>query len=281
MNFNIALLKKILPLGLGVFAVCGCIFLLIYYGSAFFFAIPLWFKDIYKKIKNKLNGEESVFDMYGVYLFNGLGGNGKTISMVRKAEQLKEQFPKLMVIANFHTDVADRMFDKWEDILYTENIDKNGVNQGVLILFDEMHLTLNSQSWQSAPDELLEYISLQRHLHKCIFGSAQEWTRVSKIVREQVNFIVDCKSLFGGRYIQNKIYTKENFLINGEQKNSGMRKRPVEEKYSFVGTDELRSKYDTHEIVKGLKIGAVDSQTKMANRLLQALADAAEAERTL
>ena len=275
--FDFSLFKGVMPVILIGGSAFGLIFLFITYGIAFFKAIPLFFSDISKKISAKIEGQETPFSLYGVYLYNGLGGNGKTISMVRRARELKAQYPKLLVIANFHTDVADRIFDKWEDILYTENIDKNGVNQGVLILFDEMHLTLNSQGWQNAPDELLEYISLQRHLHKCIFGSAQEWTRVSKIIREQVNYIVDCKSLFGGRYIQNKVYTKENYLINGEQKNSGMRKRPVEEKVSFVGTDELRSLYDTHEIVKGLKIGAVDSQTKMANRLLNALRESADA----
>lgn len=252
-------------------AVVGSIVLLILYGTSFFKALPLFIADCFKKIHKRLKGGNVPFNMYGVYLYNGLGGNGKTISMVRKARELKESYPKLLIMANFHTEVADRMFESWEDILNTENIDENGVNQGVLILFDEMHLTLNSQSWQDAPDELLEYISLQRHLHKCIFGSAQEWKRVTKIVREQVNFIVDCKSIMFGRLIVNKTYTKENFMINGEQKSAGMRKRPRESKECFVGTDELRSLYDTDEIVKGLKIGKTDKQSKLTKRLIAAM----------
>lgn len=264
---------NLISVSIKIFIVAFPVFLLIKYGLAFYKSLPFVVKDFFILLKNKKKGEEKPFDLYGVYLYNGLGGNGKTLSMVRRARQLKKQFPKLKIIANFHTKVADDYFDKWEDILNAENIDENGINQGVLILFDEIHLTLNSQGWKDAPDELLEYISLQRHLHKCIFGSAQEWSRVSKIIREQVNWIVDCKCLFHGRYCQNKVYTRENFLINGDQKSSGVRKRPIEYKVSFVGTDELRSLYDTDEIVKGLKLGKQDASTKAANRLLRLLTE--------
>ena len=265
--------SKILPfLALLCGAVC-IIFLYVCFGLSVFKAIPLFVKDCFERITAVFKGRDKPFDMYGVYLYNGLGGSGKTISMIRKAKEIKERFPKVLTMGNFHSDVVEKYFDSWEDILNAENIDENGVNQGVLILFDEMHLTLNSQSWQNAPDELLEYISLQRHLHKCIFGSAQEWTRLTKIIREQVNYIVDCRSYLKGRLIQNKCYTKENYLINGQQKSAGTRKRPIEWKESFVGTDKLRSCYDTDEIVKGLKIGAVDKTDKITNRLIAALQD--------
>lgn len=264
-------LKVILIPLVTVGTVVGIVLLLLLYGTAGIRAVPLFIVDSFKILKKRLKGEDVPFNMYGVYLYNGLGGNGKTISMIRKARELKEQFPKLLILANFHTDVADRYFDCWEDIINTENIDDRGVNQGVLFLFDEMHLTLNSQGWQNAPDELLEYISLQRHLHKCIFGSAQEWKRVTKIVREQVNFVVDCKAHLRGRLIINKCYTKENFSINGEQREAGQRKRPREWKECFVGTDELRSLYDTDEIVKGLKLEKADAQEKMTKRIIEAM----------
>ena len=139
------------------------VFSFAYFGTPLLKALPLFFKDTFKKIIGAFKREPKPFDMYGVYLYNGLGGNGKTISMVNKAVEIKRKFPKVLIMGNFHANIIDKYFDKWEDILNTENIDENGVNQGVLILFDEMHLTLNSQGWRNAPDELLEYISLQRH----------------------------------------------------------------------------------------------------------------------
>ena len=237
---NINWKAMLIPLALGSIVV-GVIVLLMLFGTPVLHAFPLSVKDTFKTIRKRLKGEEVPFNMYGLYLYNGLGGRGKTISMVKRAQEVKSRFPKVLICANFHTEVADRFFDCWEDILNVENIDENGVNQGVLFLFDEMHLTLNSQSWKDAPDELLEYISLQRHLHKCIWGSAQEWKRCTKIIREEVNYIIDCKAYFNSRLIVNKCYTKENYLINGEQGSAGTRKRPKEWKETFCATDELRS----------------------------------------
>ncbi len=178
--------------------------------------VPLSVKDTFKTIRKRLKGEEVPFNMYGLYLYNGLGGRGKTISMVKRAQEVKSRFPKVLICANFHTEVADRFFDCWEDILNVENIDENGVNQGVLFLFDEMHLTLNSQSWKDAPDELLEYISLQRHLHKCIWGGGSGVEKgVQKIIREQVNYIIDCKAYFNSRLIG---YTKKKTILLTESR---------------------------------------------------------------
>ena len=102
-------------------------------------------------------------------------------------------------------------------------------------------------------------------------GSGVE--RCTKIIREQVNYIIDCKAYFNSRLIVNKCYTKENYLINGEQGSAGTRKRPKEWKETFCATDELRSLYDTEEIVKGLKIGRTTEQEKIASRILKAMQD--------
>ena len=83
------------------------IYLFFKYGLAFYKALPLVFKDLVKLFKNFKKGEPKPFDLYGIYLYNGLGGNGKTLSMVRRARQLKKKYPKLKIIANFHTKVAD------------------------------------------------------------------------------------------------------------------------------------------------------------------------------
>ena len=95
-----------------------------------------------------------------------------------------------------------------------------------LFLFDEIHLTFDSQGWRNAPDNLLEYISLQRHLHKCIFGASQVWTRVNKVIKEQTDYVIECKSYFNARLIVNKCYTNENYQINGTQKDSGVVSKP-------------------------------------------------------
>lgn len=246
-------------------------FIGIFWGREFYRAFPLYVLDSFKKAKKSKSDESVPFDLYGVHIFCGRVGCGKTISMVRRAEQLKRQYPKLRILANFTTEVADGYINDWRDIIEVENIDENGVNQGVLFLFDEIHLTFNSQNWRDAPDNLLEYISLQRHLHKCIFGASQVWSRVNKIIKEQTDYVIECRSYFGARLIKNICYTNENYQINGTQKEAGQRKRPKVYKKCFTATDELRSLYDTDEIIKGLSVYSTSENEKLDKRLKELL----------
>lgn len=232
-------------------AIAALIAILYIYGTSIFPAVGSMLRDAFRETFRR--GEPPVFDRYGVYLFCGRVGCGKTISMVHEAARLKKRFPKLKIYANFHCKIADYMIETWEDVYNSENVDDNGVNQGILFLFDEIHLTFDSQSWKNAPANMLEYISLQRHLHKCIFGSSQVWSRVNKIIREQTDFVVECSSHCGKRLIKNVLFTQEVYQINGDLKDEGVRKRKNHNRYCFFASDELRSLYDTDEIV-----GAID-----------------------
>lgn len=246
-------------------SVIGLLFFVYLFSFNAFPALVSMVADTFKEILH-IN-QPRVFDRYGVYLFCGRVGCGKTISMVNEARRLKRRFPKVKIYANFHCKLADGMISDWKDLLNIENIDENGVNQGVLFLFDEIHLTFDSQSWKSAPANLLEYISLQRHFHKCIFGSSQVWSRVNKILREQTDFVVECSNYFGKRLIKNVLFTQENYQINGDLKDAGMRKRKNYNKYFFYASNELRSLYDTDEIVGSLfesgKLGITKTEKKL------------------
>ena len=92
-----------------------------------FFHVSRFFsgcKDGIKKIITRKRGEIPVFNMYGVHIFAGRVGCGKTISMVRRAKHIKRLFPKVKIYANFTTDIADGYISSWEDIINLENIDE-------------------------------------------------------------------------------------------------------------------------------------------------------------
>ncbi len=221
------------------------------FGRQFYLSFYRWLCDLLSKVFSK--DSDPVFDLYGLYLFVGRVGTGKTISMVRKAQLVKQKFPRVKIYANFHTTVADGLINSWEDLLYITNIDKKtGINHGVLFLFDEIHLTFDSQSWKNAPANLLEYISLQRHFHKCIFGSSQVWSRVNKVLREQSDFVIECKTYFGNRLVRNTCFDQEEYNVNGDLKGSGLRVRHNIYNICFYASDRLRALYDTDEIVGSL-----------------------------
>lgn len=230
------------------------IMLNIYFGGCFIKGYLLFLKDTVKQFYHrKIKKEIKPFDYYDVYLFCGRVGCGKTISMIEKANRIKQRYPKVKIYSNFDCDISDGKIEYWEQLRDLTNRDEMGNEQGILFLFDEIHLTFASEAWQAAPADLLSYISLQRKNKKCIFASSQVWTRVNKVIREQADYVIECKSFFKSRIVRNKYYLQEDYAVNGEQKDSGMRKRDVRLKYCFVATDKLRSLYDTNEIVRGLK----------------------------
>lgn len=241
----------------------------------FFMSIPLFIKDI-------VRSDKGVFRGYGFWCFCGLGGSGKTLSIVEYLMRIKKRFPHVLILSNFDCDFADGKITSWKDLLNTTNIntyeisrkeydnrvrwgqshvymalDDNNyihyyktVNDGVIFAFDEIQLTFESTNWHDAPDNLLDYISQQRKLHKQIVSSSQVFTRINKKLREQTNFVIECKSIFRGRLVINSYYYTFEYIANDEKMDKGSRKRKVKKRYVFIGYDSIRNKYNTEQLMK-------------------------------
>lgn len=250
--FSSASVPPLMPWSWWIFLAANAV-LVFFFDTDCYSAIFRFLCDLVSQIVDRRS--DPVFDMYGVYLYCGRVGCGKTISMVRRAQRIKKKYPNVKIYANFHTDVADGFITHWRDIYDIQNFDKNGVNQGVLFLFDEIHLTFSSRAWKDAPANLLEYISLQRHHHKCIMGASQVYTRVDKVIREQADWIIECRTYFGKRLVRNTTYTQEEYQVNGELRNSGIRKRHHVSNFCYYASDALRALYNTDEIVTNIDIG--------------------------
>lgn len=247
-------------------------------------ALPLFFIDLYRL-------DKTVFRGYGFWGFVGLGGSGKTISIVDYLIMMREKYPKVKILTNFECSVSDGKINSWRDLLEVENKEiveitekeyykykkwnrKNiwievtddelfffeEKNNGVIFGFDEIHLTFESTRWEDAPDNLLDYISQQRKLHKQIVASSQVFTRINKKLREQTNFVIECRSFLLGRLVVNKYYHTAEYIANDEKFDKGSRKRKTVKRDVFIAYDHIRDKYDTEEIMKDLNIGKSDSR---------------------
>ncbi len=243
-------------------------------------AIPLFIKDLIRL-------ERKIFRGYGFWMYCGLGGSGKTISMVEYLTRMKKKYPKVKILTNFDFKFSDGKIENWEDLIKTENIEtvelseeeynkhlklnrkglfiqKNSegnikyyrkINHGVIFGFDEIHLTFESTKWANAPDNLLDYISQQRKLHKQIVGSSQVFTRINKKLREQTNFVIECKSIFFGRLVMQKFFNTAEYICNDEKMDSGNKRRKPIKRHCFVATDYIRELYNTEQIMKELSVG--------------------------
>lgn len=219
------------------------------------------------------------FRGYGFWLYCGLGGSGKTLSMVEYMIRMKRRYPKIKIYTNFNFKLADGKIESWQDILNLENYDlkeiskaeydemsdynrleRSGkyyekVHNGIIFGFDEIHLTFASQNWEDCPDNMLDYISQQRKLRKQIVASSQVFTRVDKKLREQTNFVIECSSLFMGRWIFNKFFHTTDYLANDEKGDAGARRRKRARRRNFVAYDAIRETYDTYQVMKEVSVG--------------------------
>lgn len=250
--------------------------------------IPLFIKDL-------IGRDREVFNGYGFWCYCGLGGSGKTLSMVNKLISIKEKFPKVKILTNFTFSLANSKINSWRDLLETTNFSIEEIsekdykrfikfntyseekgeiwqeviegelkyfvkrNHGVVFGFDEIHLTFESTKWEDAPSNLLDYISQQRKFHKLILATSQVFTRIDKKLREQTNFVVECRSYFLGRLCTNKYFDTATYISNGEKMDKGTKRRKPRNRDVFVAYDEIRNKYNTEEIMKELRIGKSDS----------------------
>lgn len=229
--------------------------------------------------------DRTVFRGYGFWAYCGLGGSGKTLSIVDYLIKVRNKFPHVKILTNFSCAVADGKIKDWHDLLDIQNINtytitkqeyekrvkwgqknifmvldsnntivyKKTVNDGVIYGFDEIHLTFESTKWQDAPSNLLDYISQQRKYHKQIVSSSQVFTRIDKKLREQTNYVIECRSIFMGRLIFNSIYKTTEYIANGDKMDKGTRKRKCYKRDCFIAFDNIRDKYNTEEIMKDLQ----------------------------
>lgn len=259
---------KILQIICILFFVAFCMFNILMHFKPII-AFSLFIKDFIKLDKHQFRG-------FGFWLFCGLGGSGKTLSMVEYMTRMKKRYPNIKVYTNFEYELSDGLITSWKDILNLENFELLPISQeeymktdeynrvehhgiyykkyhhGIIFGFDEIHLTFASQNWQDCPDNMLDYISQQRKLHKQIVASSQVFTRVDKKLREQTNFVVECKSVFMGRWVFNKYFNTCEYLANDEKGDAGARKRRRAKRYNFVAYDSIRNLYNTMQVMKTL-----------------------------
>ena len=194
--------------------------------------------------REKHRGE---FSEYGFTFYVGRQGAGKTISMMRYLELIKERYPHCPIVTNFHYYRADWVMTDWRDLLTI----RNGTD-GVIFAIDEIHSEYDSSKWNDIPENLLSEISQQRKQRIKIVATAQFFTRVAKPLREQASTVVSC-STWLGRLTRNREYDALEYAMIIDNPIAVQKKIKPLRKGSFVQSDVLRGCYDTYEKIERMK----------------------------
>lgn len=186
------------------------------------------------------------FNEYGMTVYAGRQGYGKTASMVEYLERMRKKYPKAIILTNFNYKYEHMKFEDWHQFYDV----RNGLD-GVIFAIDEIQNEWESTKWKDFPETLLSEITQQRKQRIKIISSTQVYTRMVKPLREQTFDVIECRTL-ANRWTFMKSFDAleyESVISQPALKNSLKRNW----RRSFIQTDKFRDLYDTSEKVEKMK----------------------------
>jgi len=202
--------------------------------------------DLKLAFQRKKRGE-TLFQPFGLKMFCGKQGSGKTMSMVWYLDRLRKRYPRALIFTNFSYCHQTAPLENLNDLLKY----RNGTD-GVIFALDEIQNEFSSASSKDFPETLLSEITMQRKQRMTILASSQVFSRIAKPLREQCFEVMYCQTFFG-RWTRIKCYDAYDYCSIIDNYNLERKfKLPKKWKRSFIQTDDLRDSYDTYEKVQRL-----------------------------
>lgn len=200
------------------------------------------FVDFPKRfVEDLYNLDPNEFTGYGLWLYCGYQGTGKTLSVVHDLIKYKKMFPNLKIRTNMDYKFQDGEITCGDDLLNNNN----GV-YGQIEVIDEIQSWYSSLQSKNFPPHLIEEICQQRKQRKMIIGTAQVYSRVAKPLREVCAYVVCPKTYFGCITICR--VTKPQFWNDEKQEFTKFIRS-----YFFIHNDEIRNAYDTYKKIEKMK----------------------------
>lgn len=213
------------------------------------FSIIGWIFSIFKRLLWDLprrfvldwyDRKPDAFNEYGVHIFAGEQGSGKSIAVAEFILRLKKMYPACKIHTNIDFKEQDGKVTSPDDFIMNNNGEF-----GMIVFLDEIQNWFSSMESKNFPVEALEDITQQRKQRKIFLGTSQVFTRVSKPIREQTTLLYKPLTVAGCLTVV-RVY-KCKLDDSGTVKKEVLRKL-----YFFVHTDEIRQAYDTYERVERL-----------------------------
>lgn len=132
-------------------------------------------------------------DMYGVYVFCGKQGSGKTLSVIDFIESTRSKTQK--VITNVKSYALNHKdYCIYEDNFYNiiKGFNNGTYNSDYIIFFDEIFTLLEKGKLDKS---ILTFISQLRKRCVYLVSTAQEWLEINVTFRRYCRYQIDC-SLF-------------------------------------------------------------------------------------
>lgn len=147
-------------------------------------------KDIYTFFRDK---KWTTFNYFGIDLFIGMFGHGKTLSMTHKAKQIYDKFgKKVRFISNYELiGIPYIPLVNFEQIVALGE-EEDGKFVGTVVLIDEIEDVLSHRNYANFPLPMLHTLTQQRKVKVYMMCSAQRFFMVDKLFRGLATHVIDC-----------------------------------------------------------------------------------------
>lgn len=215
--------------------------------------------NLFRTFVYRTRNRVDCFNYYGLHLFLGKFGSGKTASCVNLISDILKDNPKCCFTSNvdiknisndhFYSDNWHLVFNKW-----VEYIIRDDYQNGTIILIDEVQTFFSELLSNESSEEFKIFFNILSQLRKLncyVILTSQLYRKVQKILRDYILLngqIVDCKCFIPGStvyYFYDMDSVKEDSRINlvGDYKSRDI----------LIHTPELYEAYDSFAVVCSIK----------------------------
>lgn len=193
------------------------------------------------------------FTGWGIHLYVGRFGSGKTSSMVHDAYLLCKKYPQLTLLTNLkiinfpsHTKIVK---------LHTAN-DILNAPRNTLVLIDEIGTIFNSRDFtkskESVPKILFQYICQCRKRKLMIYSTTQRWNFLDKQLRDITATVRVCSMSFTYRF--NRLASVKHYDADEYDVaySNPLLPLPLRGYTVYVQSDKFRQLYDTEELIEDM-----------------------------
>lgn len=228
----------------------------------------LWSYKVYDKLVYWYFYQSALFSGWGIHLFVGRFGAGKTSGLVHQAYDLCKKYPQLTVLTN----IKLQNFPEYTNILPLNTAaDILDAPPNTLVIIDEIGTIFNSRDFCSGKDSVPKV--LFQHLCQCrkrkimIYGTVQRFNLLDKQIRDITADVTACSACGSYPFIR-RIRLDTYDIDEYEMYQSNRTYIPATmRRDTFLQTNRDRLLYDTSQLVDNmLKADYLSDEEILAGR---------------
>lgn len=208
--------------------------------------------ETYDHLMYSYCNESSLFNGWGIHLYVGKFGAGKTMTMCHDALQQCKKFPQITILTNLkitnfpsHTNILK--LNTAKDI---EEAPKN-----TIVLIDEIGTIFNSRDFNSGekavPKSLFQFLCQCRKRRLTIYATVQRFNLLDKQIRDITADVSSCHCFSRHpfcRFNTVRVYDIDDYEMLMTNLNYPI--KPIFT-YAFIQSNHDRVLYDTTELIAG------------------------------